>query len=66
MGNDNYQYELNIIMGIIELFCNKIIINFQKELFYIKVMVVNDLNGEINMFINDLIFEILEDKLGEI
>lgn len=65
MGNDNYQYELNIIMGIIELFCNKIIINFQKELFYIKVMVVNDLNGEINMFINDLIFEILEDKLGE-
>lgn len=28
-------------------------------------MVVNDLNGEINMFINDLIFEILEDKLGE-
>lgn len=66
MGNDNYQYELNIIMGIIELFCNKIIINVQKELFYIKVMVVNDLNGEINMFINDLIFEILEDKLGEI
>lgn len=66
MGNDNYQYELNIIMGIIELFCNKIIINFQKELFYIKVMVVNDLNGEINMFIDDLIFEILEDKLGEI
>lgn len=65
MGNDNHQHELNITMGIIELFCNKTIINLQKESFHIKVTVANDLNGETNTSTNDLTFEILEDKPGE-